>query len=585
MTSSSISAIAVGKGIVIGRAVVMPTYRVQVHQHHIAQEEVEKEVQKLYDAKNALQRDLDDEIKKAKTLAKELPDEQEALALLDVQAMMLEDGALLEAAAQWVRVHRYNAAWALHSELHDLLEQYEEVSDAYLKERANDVEQTVQSLLQYVETDGASRTTQAAIWESHRPNKKPNEKSNDSTGVVNIEACEEDVLNNSILVAHDLTPSDMFKLQRSTFRALVTEVGSATTHVAILARGMDIPALVGAVDAITRICNGDILVLDTHSGVLLINPSKHLLSDFLSKAKAQQLELEALNEYIDRSVFGTEGQRLTFYVNIHHPDEAETALRVGADGIGLFRTEFMFIGANTLPSEEEQFVQYSQLLQTMQGRPVTIRVLDIGADKVLAGYETSRQEEPNPALGVRGLRWCRQHTAIFRTQLRALLRASVHGYLRILIPMLTNIEEAHYCKRMVEEVREELRAEGVPVSSIELGAMVEVPASVFIADALLTVFDFLSIGTNDLVQYTLAVDRNNQAVSYLQNNLHPAVLALIEHTVAAGKRASKQVSVCGEMAGRVECVEELLRMGLQCFSTNTSQLLEIKSILGKLQFQ
>lgn len=583
MTSSSISAIAVGKGIVIGRAVVMPTYRAQVHQRHVAQEEVEQEVQKLYDAKNALQRDLDDEIKKAKTLAKELPDAQEALALLDVQTMLLEDGALLEAAAQWVRVHRYNAAWALHSELHDLLEQYEEVSDVYLRERAHDVKQTVQGLLQYIETDGASRTTQTAIWDAHKPDTKQakTQTKMQARAAALKEGDKDNFSNSAILVAHDLTPSDMFKLQRSTFQALVTEVGSATTHVAILAKGMDVPALVGAVDATAQIRTGDLLVLDAHSGALLINPSKHLLSDCVSKAKQQQQELEALSEYIDRSVFGTEGQRLTFYANIHHPDEAAAALRLGADGIGLFRTEFMFIGASKLPSEEEQFAQYSQLLQAMQGKPATIRVLDIGADKTLAGYEISKQEEPNPALGVRGLRWCRQHATIFRTQLRALLRASVHGYLRILIPMLTNMEEAHYCKRMVEEVSEALHAEGVPVAAVELGAMVEVPAAVFIADELLTVFDFLSIGTNDLVQYTLAADRNNQAVAYLQNSLHPAVLALIKQTVEAGKRAAKQVSVCGEMAGRAECVEELLHVGLQCFSMNTSQLLEIKAILGK----
>lgn len=598
--SGSLSAIAVGSGVAIGTAVRMPDAGVLWHEYHVAPEQAEAEIQKLYHAREAAQAAMEQELVRARaalqTQAEMVGCVAETAELLEAHALLLQDDALIAGAAQWVRVHHRNAAWALHSELLEVLRQYGEVAEGYLHERAEDIRQVVQWLLRYVQVSDAghpaganhmAHVAQQAFWERWQ-HCGSDAADSDSDIHHDHDHDRDDVSDDGlppILVAHELTPADMLRLQRCAFQAFVTDSGSATAHVAIMGRSLGMPALVGAVEAAQRVNDGDVLVVDADEGVLWMNPDAQRLADYHSRQAQQRARARALQRYRDTEVLDRHGQRLHFYANIQQPDDAADALAAGMDGVGLFRTEYLFMNAVQLPDEEWQYAQYSRVLQAMQGRPVTIRTLDIGADKMLSADGYAEQVEPNPALGLRGLRWCRQNESILRTQLRALLRAGRHGCLRIMVPMLTNMEEAHYCRGLLRDVAQQLQQEGngdgVTAEEVQLGAMVEVPAAALIADELLTVFDFLSIGTNDLVQYTLAADRGNQTVAALQDSLHPAVLWLIQHTVAAGRRCGKPVSVCGEMAGRTDCAEALLATGLQHFSMNAAQLLEMKAALAQ----
>lgn len=609
-TSAAITlpAIAVGGGIAIGTAVCLPDAGVLWHEYHIAPEQVDDEIHKLRRAQEAAQAALEQELAYARTApsASASADTNtgvstsantnaacmaETVELLETHALLLQDDALIDGAAQWVRAHRYNAAWALHSELQNVVKQYDSFAEGHLRERVQDIKQVVQWLLRHVEAgnskDGNKNSSNGSSDSSEKTHTLSTEQAGQNTfwewweqQHTRANPNTDDALP-PILVAHDLTPADMLRLQRCAFHAFVTDSGSATAHIAIMGKSMSIPALVGAVDATKQVKEGDVLAVDANEGILWINPDAQLLADYRHKQAQQRARAQTLLRYRDTDVLGADGQPLRFYANIQHPDDIASVLAAGMDGVGLFRTEYLFMNNTQLPDEQWQYTQYRHVLQSMQDKPVTIRTLDVGADKMLSADGYTAQAEPNPALGLRGLRWCRQNEGILRTQLRALLRAGEHGRLRIMLPMLTNMEEARYCKQLLQNVAQQLRKEGIATPTVQLGAMVEVPAAALIADDLLTVFDFLSIGTNDLVQYTLAADRGNQAVAALQDNLHPAVLWLIQHTVAAGKRCGKPVSVCGEMAGRTDCAAALLASGLRHFSMNAGQLLEMKATLAQ----
>lgn len=586
----SLPAIAVGGGVAVGTAVLMPDAAAVWHEYRVAPQQVEAEVQKLYHAREAAQAAMEEELACARAVQAERPGAAggvaETIELLEAHALLLQDDALIAGAAQWVRAHRCNAAWALHSELQDVQRQYADVAEGYLYERMQDIRQVVQWLFRYMNVSGGGDSGQKAFWQRWQRGESSTETEGGIIADTDTDTGGGNGLSDSaspILVAHDLSPADMLRLQRCDFRAFVTDSGSATAHVAIMGRGMGIPALVGAVDAAQRVSNGDVLVVDADEGLLWINPDEEVLAEYRRRQAQQRARVQALQFYRDADVVDAHGRVLRFYANIQQPDDVAEVLAAGMDGVGLFRTEYLFMNAAHLPDEQWQYEQYSRVLQAMEGRPVTIRTLDVGADKVLSADGYVAQAEPNPALGLRGLRWCRENESVLRTQLRAMLRAARHGSLRIMVPMLTNMEEAHYCTELLRQTAQQLQREGngVALESVQLGAMVEVPAAALIADELLTVFDFLSIGTNDLVQYTLAADRENQAVAPLQDALHPAVLWLIQHTVAAGRRCGKAVSVCGEMAGRVDCAAALLASGLQHFSMNTGQLLPMKEALAQ----
>jgi len=377
-----------------------------------------------------------------------------------------------------------------------------------------------------------------------------------------------------IVVAHDISPADMLKLRGARFAAFTTDLGGATSHTAIVARSMGVPAVVALGAARTLLRDGDMVIVDGEAGVLLVNPPPRVVAEYRARQADYARERATLATLRDVPAITLDGVVVSMLANIELPDEAQAAIDAGAEGIGLFRSEFLFMGRDDLPDEDEQYEAYASVVRTMAGRPVTIRTLDIGADKTLDGEATVAT---NPALGLRAIRYCLAHPELFATQLRAILRASAHGPVRILIPMVAHLREARASYAAIAAARQELDARGQPYGqNVLVGAMVEIPAVAIAIEPFVEVFDFLSIGTNDLIQYTLAIDRADPDVASLYDSLHPAVLRLVANTINAGARAGKPVSVCGEMAGDTELTRLLLGLGLTQFSMHPQQLLDVK---------
>jgi len=375
-------------------------------------------------------------------------------------------------------------------------------------------------------------------------------------------------------VAHDISPADMLKLRGGRFAAFATDLGGGTSHTAIVARSMGVPAVVALGSARSLMRDGDTVIVDGEAGVLLVNPAPRVLDEYRRRQSDYALERADLATLKDVPAITLDGVEITLCANIELPEEAQAAADAGADGIGLFRSEFLFMGRDTLPDEDEQYEAYALVVRTMGGKTVTIRTLDIGADKTLDGEATVAT---NPALGQRAIRYCLARPELFATQLRAILRASVHGKVQILIPMIAHLREVRAAYAAIASARRDLDARGEAyATNIEVGAMVEVPAVAIAIEPFIEAFDFLSIGTNDLIQYTLAIDRTDPDVDALYDPLHPAVLRLIANSINAGARAGKRVSVCGEMAGDTELTRLLLGLGLTHFSMHPTQLLDVK---------
>ncbi|MFA7668425.1 MAG: phosphoenolpyruvate--protein phosphotransferase, partial [Burkholderiaceae bacterium] len=364
-------------------------------------------------------------------------------------------------------------------------------------------------------------------------------------------------------------------LKGARFAAFLTDLGGPTSHTAIVARSLNVPAVVGLGHVRSLVRDGDMLVADGFSGIVLVNPSQQVLAEYRERQAAYLREREELAGLRDAPAITLDGFEVKLEANIELPEEAEMALAAGAQGIGLFRSEFLFMGRSDLPSEEEQYRAYASVVKTMAGRPVTIRTLDIGADKTLDGEVTVAT---NPALGLRAIRYCLAKPELFSAQLRALLRASVYGHVRILIPMISHMHEVRAVHQAIEAACRELAARDVAYSrNFSVGAMVEIPAMAIAIEPFVDALDFLSIGTNDLIQYTLAIDRGDADVSALYDPMHPAVLRLIAHTINAGDRVGKPVAVCGEMAGDARVTRMLLGLGLKEFSMHPQQLPDVKN--------
>ncbi|MBC7203614.1 MAG: phosphoenolpyruvate--protein phosphotransferase, partial [Pusillimonas sp.] len=377
-----------------------------------------------------------------------------------------------------------------------------------------------------------------------------------------------------IVVARDISPADMLRLRGARFGAFLTDLGGPTSHTAIVARSMNVPAVVGMGNVRTLIRDGDLLIVDGMSGTVLVNPADFVLEEYRRRQAAYADDRAELGRLKDTDSVTLDGVQVKLEANIELPEEAEQALASGADGIGLFRSEFLFMGRRDLPDEQEQYEAYAAVVKAMQGRPVTIRTLDIGADKTLDGDATVAT---NPALGLRAIRYCLAHPEIFQTQLRALLRASAHGKLRILVPMIAHLHEVRAVRLAIAEASQNLESRNLPFDKkIELGAMVEIPAIAIAIEPFVEQLDFLSIGTNDLIQYTLAIDRGDNDVADLYDPMHPAVLRLISYTINAAQRYGKSVAVCGEMAGDSQATRMLLGLGLREFSMHPQQLLDVK---------
>jgi len=539
----TVHGVGVVDGVAIGRAVVMGTTALEVPHYYITTAEIESEIARLKRAVATVQDDLD---RQKEQLPADAPRELEPL--LTVHRLLLDDPMLVDDALPLIEQRRYNAEWAITTQGQQLIEQFNAIADPYLRERQADVRQVIERVLMVLTGNGAELTQN---W--------PDVASDQEL----------------IVVARDIAPADMLRLRQSRFSAFVTDLGGATSHTAIIARSMGIPAIVGVGDLRRAVHDGDTIIVDGQAGVVLINPAPHVLVEYTKKQQIYAAQRKRLEQLRDTPAETLDGIKITLETNIDLPDEAKIAYEAGADGIGLFRSEFLFLGRSTLPSEEEQYQAYAQAIKAMQGKPVTIRTLDLGADKSL---DIDQAVATNPALGLRAIRYCLAHPEIFHVQLRALLRAAQHGPLRILLPMVSTMDEVRATQEALQQAKDSLISDGHSVPrEVQLGAMVEVPAIALALEPFAEALDFLSIGTNDLIQYVLAVDRIDSDVAHLYDPLHPAVIRLLAQIINVADRYNTPISMCGELAGQEELAPVLLGLGLTSFSVSINQLLTIKN--------
>lgn len=553
--SFSIHGLAVARGIAIGRAVLVASGRVDVAHYFIQAEQVTSEIARVRDARNAV-------VSEIQRLQSEMPPDAppELAALLDVHLMLLQDETLTSGIKHWITERLYNAEWALTTQLEVIARQFDEMEDEYLRERKADLEQVVERVLRHMK-GVASPVGPPVSTQRHKSQQ---------------DLLLDDVVDVPlILVAHDLSPADMLQFKRSVFAGFVTDVGGKTSHTAIVARSMDIPAVVGARAASQVVRQDDWVIIDGDAGVMIVDPSPIVLVEYGFRQRQIELERERLSRLRHTPAVTMDGHKIELLANIEQPCDAASAVRAGAAGVGLFRSEFLFMGRDdNLPGEEEQYQAYREAVEGMQGLPVTIRTIDVGADKPLdKGYKDNNL---NPALGLRAIRWSLADPAMFRTQLRAVLRAAECGPVNLLFPMLSSIREVRQALEQLDLARAELDRLGISFGPLKLGAMIEVPAAALIVRSFLRYFDFLSIGTNDLIQYTLAIDRADESVASLYDPLHPAVLRLVAEVIEACDAQGKSVCVCGEMAGDVAMTRLLLGLGLRSFSMHPAQILAVK---------
>jgi phosphotransferase system enzyme I (PtsI) len=532
----------IGGGIVVGRAVVLESRLIDVPRYRVEFAMRLAETARLARAVETVRAEL-------RAIAEHLPADapSEAQALLQVHAMILDDPSLAPQATVAIESHGQNAEWAFASQAEHLAAQFEQFDDPYLRERGRDVTQVADRVLKALSGSGRALRTRVA-------------------GEVPL-----------IFVAHDVSPADMLQLKHAGGFAI--DLGGTASHTAILARSMNVPAVVGLGHASQMVRDDDWLVLDGESGVLIVAPDESVLDEYRHRMALGLLERKQLSRLVNVPSATLDGVPIELHANIELPAEAEQAREAGAAGVGLFRTEFLFMNRAELPGEDEQFEAYRAAVLAMRGRPVTIRTIDIGADKPFDGGDDAQgpAAAPNPALGRRAIRYSLAEPDVFLEQLRAILRAAEHGPVRLLIPMLAHGHEVDQSLRLIAQARvqlaDRLRRDMPPVP---VGGMIEVPAAALTAPFFARRLDFLSIGTNDLVQYTLAIDRADHAVASLYDPFHPAVLQLVAQTIRAGERAGKPVAVCGEMAGDLEATRLLIGMGLRSFSMHPASLLRVK---------
>jgi phosphoenolpyruvate-protein phosphotransferase (PTS system enzyme I) len=553
----SVHGLAVARGIAIGRAVLVASSRVDVAHYFIEAAQVESELQRLTRAREAV-------IAELQHLHYNLPKESppELAAILEVHLMLLQDTMLADGVSYWVKDRLYNAEWALTSQLDVVARQFDEMDDPYLRERKGDLEQVVERTLRHMK--GVAHVMPQVIHKRQGQSRQQDLQLDDEMDVP------------LVLVAHDLSPADMLQFKQSVFAGFVTDVGGKTSHTAIVARSLDIPAVVGARTASQLVRQDDWIIIDGDAGVVIVNPSPIILAEYGFKQRQAELERERLSRLRHTPAITLDGQRVDLLANIEMPEDSPIALGVGAVGVGLFRSEFLFMGREgALPDEEEQYQAYKRAVEGMQGLPVTIRTVDIGADKPL-DRAVKDDAHLNPALGLRAIRWSLADPAMFLTQLRAILRAAAHGQVHLLIPMLAHAREIKQTLVLLDKARKQLDVRGMVFGPLKVGAMIEVPAAALSVKMFLQYFDFLSIGTNDLIQYTLAIDRADESVAHLYDPLHPAVLRLVADVIAECRAQGKGVSVCGEMAGDPALTRLLLGLGLRSFSMHPTQILAVK---------
>ena len=539
--------IGVARGIAIGRVVKISGTDIEIREYAVGADEIDAEIARYETAHERAKQQLRD-------VRAQIPagTPQDIAAFIDTHLLMLDDSSLSEAVIGRIRDERLNAEGALRRARDALIAVFEQMDDPYLRTRQNDVEHVVARVLRnLVQSERAA------------PENAP----------------EVDAEEARIVVADDITPADIILLSQQKTAAFVTEYGGPLSHTAILARSLHLPAVVGVHNARRLLRDGEQLVVDGAAGHLYASPDAPALARFRHRIARDQRYLRRLERIKDEPAISRDGTEIRMLANIELSEDAAEAARVGARGVGLYRTEFLFMNRRELPSEDEQYEAYARVVGAVTG-PITIRTLDLGADKQVDSGARSGPTPNNPALGLRAIRLCLREPELFRTQIRALLRASAHGRMQIMLPMISNTLEFQQARRIIDRCRTELAAEGHAMAeNIPVGAMIEVPAAAIAAPWLARTCDFFSIGTNDLIQYTLAIDRVDDEVNYLYDPLHPAVLTLVRQTIAAGEEAGIPVGMCGEMAGDARFTRLLLGLGLTEFSMHPSSMLEVKRII------
>ncbi|KAB2312575.1 phosphoenolpyruvate--protein phosphotransferase [Betaproteobacteria bacterium SCN2] len=536
--SFTLHGIGASSGIAIGRAHLATPSRVEVAHYVLPEHLIDSELERFENAVEQTREEL-------RIVRSQIPAHApaELPAFLDMHLLILDDNMIDEEPKRLIREQRCNAEWALTQQMEALVARFNEIEDPYLRSRQEDVVQVVQRVLKTLVGHPGTAVPQTEE-----------------------EEC--------VLVAHELTPADMILFKNTKFAAFITDLGGATSHTAILARSLAIPSVMALHQARSLIRDHEWLIVDGREGVVIVDPDETVLEEYRAKQAKWRQATEKLKKLKSSRAVTLDGTTVEIYANIELQDDMPAVKEAGAQGIGLFRSEFLFLNRDDLPTEEEQFEAYRAVVAAMDGKPVTIRTLDLGADKQAPWGHTVAD---NPALGLRAIRLCLAEPKLFETQLRAILRASAHGKARILLPMLGNFSELRTTLQMIDGVKKDLRAQQIKFDDgIEVGGMIEVPAAALLADHFARHLDFMSIGTNDLIQYTLAIDRADDAVAHLYDPLHPAVLHLIQHTIKCGNKAGKPVAVCGEMAGDPRLTRLLLGLGLRHFSMQPASILAVK---------
>jgi phosphotransferase system enzyme I (PtsI) len=523
-------------GIAIGRALVISEEAIEIKENKVQDSE-----QELGRFNDALQKAMI-ELEKINTDVKEKLGSEKA-AIFEAHLMMLQDPEFIGSIQKKIAKDKFNAEYSLQTVAEETAVIFELMENEYMTERAADIRDVSKRVLNILM--GIKLTSIAEIQEE------------------------------CILIARDLTPSDTAQIDKAKILAFVTEIGGKTSHTSIIARSLELPAVVGAGSAIHEIKNGDLIIIDGEEGLIIINPDDEVLKDYEAKREEFFEFKNQLLKYVSMKSTTLDGKTIELAANIGSVEDLDSVLKNGAEAIGLFRTEFLYMSKNELPTEEEQFEAYKSVLEKMSGKPVIIRTLDIGGDKELNYLPMDK--EMNPFLGYRAIRLCLDRTDIFITQLRALVRASAYGKLKIMFPMISNLQELRMAKKVLEQCKNDLKSEGVVFDEkLEVGIMIEIPSAALISDILAKEVDFFSIGTNDLIQYTIAVDRMNEKISYLYDFYHPGVLRLIKMVIDNGHKAGIMVGMCGEMAGETKLIPTLLGFGLDEFSMSASSILRAR---------
>ena len=538
--------VAAGRGIAIGHAHLVSRGPTEVPQYDVLPEHIEAEAARFEAAVKATRKELE---KLRGAIPENAP--TELGAFISLHLMLLTDVTLSREPVDIIEEQHINAEWALKQQSDKLAAQFDGIGDDYLRERKQDMLQVVRRI------------------------------HNNLSGQGNELKLDHDAFEDTVLIAYDLSPADTVLFKEQHIEAFVTDVGGATSHTAILGRSLDIPSVIGLGNARRLITENELVIVDGINGTLIIDPDEVVLAEYRRLQREYRSHKRELNKLKKTAATTADGTAIELVANIESAEDIKALHNFGADGVGLFRSEFLYLNRDTMPSEDEQYEVYANIVKKMKGKSITVRTVDLGVDKNPRwfGQNATPNGSLNPALGLTGIRLCLAEPVMFRTQMRAILRAAKHGPVRMMWPMITSVSEVRQCHAHLETAKKQLAERGEAYGGVSVGCMIEIPSAALTVGSILKLVDFISIGTNDLIQYVLSVDRSDDSVSHLYQPGHPAVLKMVQHVIRTANRMEKSVSVCGEMAGDPDFTRVLLGMGLRRFSMNPNNLLAVKNIV------